>query len=542
MTAKQTRKVCPLFYLLLKLYVEIDFKDVDRVEYWGIGKPPLGLNSKYGNWVYFARASNMGFAYSINSTSRGEIIVHFIQYGKVLIIVYFIQNGIQNGINSKDKEKNKKTESDNSKTKLVKVERKKGTKKSLSLGMKNESSPKRNGDINGKVKAGGKDTEECGNEKGLKNCTRKESMSKKKSKDKDEKLLNNKKEESDQKLENKSDEISGINYLDFLKTLDDQSDKNDDGLTEGSVQTEMADEIDNETETDNQTTENCQEIRINYLNIASYFTKVSGSATNKPPAKCNSPTIMTTADIHIEPTPCKINEANNSITVKKCSPLVNDTKLNEIEILSSEVVTVDSPLKTPKGRKKGTARKSLNKKLAAETIEISDDSFSVDNNTDNQEAEERKKAFLQSNNKSSSLQKTSQATLSFTKGGLQMTNKTAHMTRVRKSECEEVVSIESPLSKSTPVKRGRGRPQGSTKQRKENTSEDQKIKTNKDVSQQSSERNIKEKTTNRRISLRKKYKVDMINIDTKNRTPIRMRLIRFVYSVVNHLAVIFHYG
>ena len=69
------------------------------------------------------------------------------------------KNVIQNGINSKNKEKNKKTESDNSKTKLVKVERKKGTKKSLSLGMKNESSPKRNDDINGKVKAGGKDTD-----------------------------------------------------------------------------------------------------------------------------------------------------------------------------------------------------------------------------------------------------------------------------------------------------------------------------------------------------------------------------------------------
>jgi hypothetical protein len=82
----------------------------------------------------------------------------------------------------------------------------------------------------------------------------------------------------------------------------------------------------------------------------------------------------------------------------------------------------------PKGRKKGTARKSLNKKLAAEIVEISDDSFSVDNTTDNQEANERKKAFLQSNNKSSNLQKTSQSTLSFTKGGLQMTNKTTHMT------------------------------------------------------------------------------------------------------------------
>ena len=416
----------------------------------------------------------------------------------------------------------------------MKVERKKGTKKSLSLGMKNESSPKRNDDINGKVKAGGKDTEECGNEKGLKNCTRKESTSKKKSEDKEEKLLNNKKEESDQKLENKSDEISGINYLDFLKTLDDKSDKNDDVLTE------MADEIDNETDT--QTMENCQEIEINYSNIASYFTKVSGSATNKPPAKCDSPTIMTTADIHTEPTPCKFDKADKSITLKKCSPLVNDTKLNEIEILGSEVVIVDSLLKTPKGRKKGTARKSLNKKLAAEIVEISDDSFSVDNTTDNQEANERKKTFLQSNNKSSNLQKTSQSTLSFTKGGLQMTNKTTHMTRVRKSECEEVVACESPLSKSTPVKRGRGRPPGKTEKRKESTSEDQKMKTNKDVFQQSSDENIKKKITNRKFSLRKKYKVDMISIDTKNRTPIRMRLIRFVYSDANHLAVIFHYG
>jgi hypothetical protein len=46
------------------------------------------------------------------------------------------------------------------------------------------------------------------------------------------------------------------------------------------------------------------------------------------------------------------------------------------------------------------------------------------------------------------------------------------------------------------------------------------MKTNKDVFQQSSDENIKKKTINRKVSLRKKYKVDMISIDTKNRTPI----------------------
>ena len=53
----------------------------------------------------------------------------------------------------------------------MKVERKKGTKKSLSLGMKNESSPKRNDemiDSNDIGKACGKDTEEGGIKKVLK--------------------------------------------------------------------------------------------------------------------------------------------------------------------------------------------------------------------------------------------------------------------------------------------------------------------------------------------------------------------------------------
>jgi hypothetical protein len=68
------------------------------------------------------------------------------------------------------------------------------------------------------------------------------------------------------------------------------------------------------------------------------------------------------------------------------------------------------------------------------------------------------------------------------------------------------------------VKRGRGRPPGKTEKRKESTSEDQKMKTNKDVFQQSSDENIKKKTINRKDSLRKKYKVDMISIDTKNNT------------------------
>jgi hypothetical protein len=39
----------------LTVYVAIDFKDAEHGDHWGIGKaPPLGLNSKYGNWVYFA--------------------------------------------------------------------------------------------------------------------------------------------------------------------------------------------------------------------------------------------------------------------------------------------------------------------------------------------------------------------------------------------------------------------------------------------------------------------------------------------------------
>lgn len=294
----------------------------------------------------------------------------------------------------------------------------------------------------------------------------------------------------------------------------------------------------------------------NYPSITSFFTKLSGPVPKQSSSKPNSPKILTTkADIHSEPTPPKISKENKSEKTKVCTSVESDSKLNEIEIISSEVVKVDSPTKKRGTKHKDkpvkSARKSLNQKLT-ETVEISDDSMTVDA-TETKEALDRKKAFLQSDNTPSGSQKTSQATLSFVKGGFQVSSKPSHKTRIRKSEPEEM-TCESPLSKSTPVKKGRGRPPstkvqektpvstkargrppGSTNKIKKSASDGQKPElSNASVLEDSvikSEDTMEvydDNAVQKRRSSRKKkqYKVDMISIDTKNRTPIRMRLTR----------------
>ncbi|XP_052071004.1 ATPase family AAA domain-containing protein 5-like isoform X2 [Mytilus californianus] len=513
-------------------------------------------------------------------------------------------NGFQNGINSK--EQNQKVEinisslnssisefeGQDSLTKIKKTEKKKGTKKSLKA---NNEALKENAESKTKdiSKTKKKNVEKDIIEKIQKKEVHKETQKRKKAKDKDEKLSKDKQEkitdestktnkDNARKSEQNEDENSGISYLDFLKSLENKSEEKGNEIITDKTETETmivndckqsetltgngVGESEVEADGDNDKSEeavaaedskhdsSCDE---NYPSITSFFTKLSGPAPKQSISTQNSPKTLTTkADIHSEPTPPKITKGNKSEKTKVCASAESDSTLNEIEILSSEVVKVESPAKKRSIKQKDkpvkSARKSLNQKLT-ETVEISDDSITVDA-TETKEALDRKKAFLQSDNIQSGSHKTSQATLSFVKGGFQMSSKPSHKTRIRKSVPEEM-TCESPLSKSTPVKRGqgrppsstiggektpgstkgRGRPPGSTNKIKKNASDGSKHElSNVSVLEDGVEKSedtievYDDKATQKRRSLRKKkkYKVDMISIDTKNRTPIRMRLTR----------------
>ncbi|CAG2239315.1 unnamed protein product [Mytilus edulis] len=521
-------------------------------------------------------------------------------------------NGLQNGINGKEQkqkvEKNSSSlnssisefEGQDSLTKIKKTEKKKGTKKSLKA---NDEASKENAESKTKdiSKSKKNNVEKDVIEKIQKKEVQKETQKKKKIKDKEVKSVQDKpvrkaevetktNENNIRKSEQKEEENSGISYLDFLKSLENKSEEkgdeiitdnteletviendckesvtvtgNDDGESEamtGDGVSEVTTDSDNKnpeivvTADDSKHDSSADE---NYPSITSFFTKLSGPVPKQSSSKPNSPKILTTkADIHSEPTPPKISKENKSEKTKVCTSVESDSKLNEIEIISSEVVKVDSPTKKRGTKHKDkpvkSARKSLNQKLT-ETVEISDDSMTVDA-TETKEALDRKKAFLQSDNTPSGSQKTSQATLSFVKGGFQVSSKPSHKTRIRKSEPEEM-TCESPLSKSTPVKKGRGRPPstkvkektpvstkargrppGSTNKIKKSASDGQKPElSNASVLEDSvikSEDTMEvydDNAVQKRRSSRKKkqYKVDMISIDTKNRTPIRMRLTR----------------
>ncbi|CAG2216522.1 unnamed protein product [Mytilus edulis] len=496
-------------------------------------------------------------------------------------------NGLQNGINGKEQkqkvEKNSSSlnssisefEGQDSLTKIKKTEKKKGTKKSLKA---NDEASKENAESKTKdiSKSKKNNVEKDVIEKIQKKEVQKETQKKKKIKDKEVKSVQDKpvrkaevetktNENNIRKSEQKEEENSGISYLDFLKSLENKSEEkgdeiitdnteletviendckesvtvtgNDDGESEamtGDGVSEVTTDSDNKnpeivvTADDSKHDSSTDE---NYPSITSFFTKLSGPVPKQSSSKPNSPKILTTkADIHSEPTPPKISKENKSEKTKVCTSVESDSKLNEIEIISSEVVKVDSPTKKRGTKHKDkpvkSARKSLNQKLT-ETVEISDDSMTVDA-TETKEALDRKKAFLQSDNTPSGSQKTSQATLSFVKGGFQVSSKPSHKTRIRKSEPEEM-TCESPLSKSTPVKKGRGRPP-STKVKKKHRSVQKPEEDHRDsvIKSEDTMEVYDDNAVQKRRSSRKKkqYKVDMISIDTKNRTPIRMRLTR----------------
>ena len=243
-----------------------------------------------------------------------------------------------------------------------------------------------------------------------------------------------------------------------------------------------------------------------YPSITNFFSKVDRGKQLCKKEK-DSAKVTVKADIHSEP--CISPVLSKSAQSQKRSPVSGSKVEDEIQVLGSELITVDTPKSVVKkitsqdgvkseeadGEKvakkgKGRLRKSLINELNKESgksdqrkDERENGEEGVESNKceenieekriEDQEAEDddvcivddeditktqlkQKTDFLKSESSQPALhKKTCQATFSFTKAGFQMKKATPPVTRVRKSKTESVSEdtfTGEPVSESTPIK------------------------------------------------------------------------------------------
>ena len=212
-----------------------------------------------------------------------------------------------------------------------------------------------------------------------------------------------------------------------------------------------------------------------------------------------------------------------------------------IEVLSSEIIVVDEPVHVKCGNgtkntgkneremeeldpingKCGKSQKSTGK-IESKTEALNPESKAGMVETEQNAEKEKRKLFLHSVDTEDKpvIQKKSQATLSFTKGGLQM-NKAV-------KESTETVPEKASESTPEPEKKKRGRPKG--KKDKGETTQDSTSSPNSNRVFEESMMECKgDKSTpsllERRKSLRQKYKVKLLQ-NQGGQSPIRMKFTR----------------
>ncbi|XP_021363391.1 ATPase family AAA domain-containing protein 5-like isoform X2 [Mizuhopecten yessoensis] len=373
----------------------------------------------------------------------------------------------------------------------------------------------------------------------------------KESKKKEEDEMN----ESEVKLESK-ETVSEMCYEDFIKSLGNsvsKTDNHEDG--EPDVTEKMANGKTEEEITEN--TESKEDLYIkSYPTISSFFNKVDKAHA---PVVPTDPKVLgqvtVKVDIHSEPSPN--NGLSNHVQIK-ASPLYLKKDEEEIEIISSEIVTIDctpSSKKSLFGVKKYPSDveceifKNRNESLAETLSSCEDSCMSEDSSVcvveevEDVSILEKKKCFLQSATVPEVPAKTTQRTLSFSKAGLQVQKpvKPTHSTRVRKKDCPTLDC--APVFESTPEKKCKpGRKPKKTfdldddkenKRGKEtpNKARTPSKKSTKDrVTKTSATEKGKEDVCDRRTSLRSRYRVAIIGADEGKKTPIRMKFNRYSKS------------
>lgn len=272
-----------------------------------------------------------------------------------------------------------------------------------------------------------------------------------------------------------------------------------------------------------------------YPSITNFFSKVGSDKKWQPaPPKSRNSVSYIKAIIHEPIAPPSERREKEKMEIKQVAKKANRSLKKHqseetIEILSSEIIVLDdSPVdvKGQNAKKTGRVKQQEELKPKLETKVP----------TEQEKAEnEKKNLFLHGvdTNEKSVKQKTSQATLSFSKGGL-------HMSKAVKEPVEK--SSEKPTAESTstpePERRKRGRPKGSFKSGiKETTLESPSLSSpdSSRVFEDGLPANKVEKSTlslaERRKSLRQKYKVKLLQ-NQEPESPIRMKFIRYPIKVL----------
>lgn len=272
-----------------------------------------------------------------------------------------------------------------------------------------------------------------------------------------------------------------------------------------------------------------------YPSITNFFSKVGSDKKWQPaPPKTRNNVSYIKAIIHEPIEPPSERRGKEKMETKQVAKKANRSLKKHhseeiIEVLSSEIIVLDdSPVdvKGQNGKKTKREKQSEELKPKSETKVL----------TEEEEAEkEKKNLFLHGINTQdkSVKQKTSQAILSFSKGGLQM-SKAVKEPVEKSSEKSTAESTGTP----EPERRKRGRPKGSFKTGiKETTPESPSLSSpnSSQVFEDGIATNKVEKSTpslaERRKSLRQKYKVKLLQ-NQEPESPIRMKFIRYPIKVL----------
>lgn len=233
---------------------------------------------------------------------------------------------------------------------------------------------------------------------------------------------------------NEEETVTEMCYDDFIKSLTCSDVNVDEQKTSevcvSTVEDDKSEKSDETTAEDEKSRKDDEYIK-NYPSISSFFSKVENSKTPtvpKDPKALGQVTVK--ADVHSEPS--VKNDSPSSSTKTKSPRIYPNKDEEEIEILSSEIIAVDSfpvskkslfDVKTDKS--KGEALDNKPGESLAEVLSSCEDSCMSEDSSvcvveevEDSSLLERKKCFLQSATGPDIPAKTTQVTLSFTKTGL----------------------------------------------------------------------------------------------------------------------------
>ena len=345
-------------------------------------------------------------------------------------------------------------------------------------------------------------------------------------------------EPSDDKLE-EAENVKEVSYLDYLSTISPTE-----KVTSSSQSSSQL------VETVPQPNEDGTDIPMpkQYPSITNFFSRLGKGEKCPNISKAKQTVSYIKAIIHELPG----GKSENHKAVEK-KTLVRNHSSNRrgtmrepqheetIEVLSSEIIVVDEQVHVKCGNgtkntgkneremeeldpingKCGNSQNSTGKK-ESKTEELNPESKAGMVETEQDAEKEKRKLFLHSvdTEDKSVIQKKSQATLSFTKGGLQM-NKAV-------KESTETVPEKASESAPEPIKKKRGRPKGK-KDKGETTQDSTSSPNSSRVFEESMTECKGDKSTpsllERRKSLRQKYKVKLLQ-NQGGQSPIRMKFTR----------------